>query len=295
VTLRARWVTLTARWVTRRARWVPYADPWATNVCNAHDAVWLWHGAGFRVSGTYSFLPHGVDFLQPVQINCEYDIRAAVEAGGELQFYRSESSMEGPWEPMQGGTFQEGIGSLLVERFSLYYVGASSLAPPPPVQLSPPPIDPCFGLVPPEDDVVSGTEYILIAVLAIENLLGAHPMPAHRRPYTRLCSTAPSIKTAELPLSHLPLPSLPLSLCLTTLAIPLTGIGGIIMYISWRSRQRPKIIHVDDNLEPMLTLPGLGGGGYGYGDQMTLPGPYGGGELAPGLPLLDDDLDKPPP
>ena len=140
----------------------------------------------------------------------------------------------------QGGKFQEGIASVLVDSFSLYYVGASSLAPPPPEQLSPPPIDPCFGLVPPEDDVVTTTEYILIAVLAIENLL---------------------------------------------------GIGGIVMYVSWRSRQRPKIIHVDDNLEPMLTLPGMGGE-FGYGDHMTLPGPYGGelgGELAPGLPL-DDEL-----
>jgi hypothetical protein len=63
----------------------------------------------------------------------------------------------------------------------------------------------CAAQVPPEDDVVTLTEYVLIAVLAVENLL---------------------------------------------------GIGGIIMYVSWRSRQRPKIIHVDDNLEPMFTLPG---------------------------------------
>jgi len=60
-----------------------------------------WAEQGFRVSGTYSLSPHGVDFLQPVQINCEYDVRAAVESGGELMFYRSETSMEGPWEPVQ--------------------------------------------------------------------------------------------------------------------------------------------------------------------------------------------------
>ena len=60
-----------------------------------------WAEQGFRVSGTYSLSPHGVDFLQRVQINCEYDVRAAVESGGELMFYRSETSMEGPWEPVQ--------------------------------------------------------------------------------------------------------------------------------------------------------------------------------------------------
>lgn len=73
---------------------------------------------GFRVSGTYSFEPHGKTFNQPVQINCEYDVIAAAEAGGQLVFYTSKDSLDGPWIPVEGGspTFRSGFAS--VQTFS---------------------------------------------------------------------------------------------------------------------------------------------------------------------------------
>ena len=68
------------------------------------------------MSGTYALEPHGITFLQPLQINCEYDEQAAFNAGGQMMFFRSQSSINGPWTAVPGGTFNAGFASLQVRR-----------------------------------------------------------------------------------------------------------------------------------------------------------------------------------
>lgn len=178
----------------------------------------------YRVSGTYTFEPHGITFQVPVQINVEYDTVSAEAAGGFMVWYRSDSNIDGPWEVVPGGTFNNGLASLNVETFSLYYVGASPPAPPPPMQSPPAPVDPCEGLVAPGDDEVSDAEYALISILAGENLL---------------------------------------------------AMVFIAMYIAYRKRNVPRVIHMSDDMQEqdgMLALPS----NEKEDGVMALPGPYDG-------------------
>ncbi|WZN64609.1 hypothetical protein HKI87_10g61660 [Chloropicon roscoffensis] len=81
-----------------------------------------------RVSGTYSFEPHGQTFDLPVYITIQYEQglwdqeRVKTEAQTRLVFLKKESESDLEWKPLAGGKFANGVATLATTSFSLYKV-----------------------------------------------------------------------------------------------------------------------------------------------------------------------------
>ena len=87
-----------------------------------------------RVSGTYSFEPHGTSFELPVYITLHYSQTAFdnehVDNTTRLVFLKKENALDKEWKVVPGGKFNDGIGTIAITSFSLYKVAVEKLSSP---------------------------------------------------------------------------------------------------------------------------------------------------------------------
>ncbi|QDZ22403.1 hypothetical protein HOP50_07g49420 [Chloropicon primus] len=81
-----------------------------------------------RVSGTYSFQPHGQTFKAPVYITIQYSEQLWVneftksQVQNRLVFLKKDSDTDPEWKVVSGGKFSNGVATLATTSFSLYKV-----------------------------------------------------------------------------------------------------------------------------------------------------------------------------